>query len=103
MAIVLDGNSFKETIKEGITVVDFWAEWCGPCQQMLQVLEDFSKEAEWKAKVGKVNVDENPDIAGEFRVMSIPTLIVFKDGEAVEQLVWVQTKEKLNETIAKYK
>jgi len=102
MAIVLDGNSFQETIKEGVTVVDFWAEWCGPCQQMLPILEDFTKEVEWKAKVGKVNVDENPDIAGEFRVMSIPTLIVFKDGKPVEQLVGVQTKEKLNETIEKY-
>ena len=102
MAIVLDGNSFQETIKEGVTVVDFWAEWCGPCQQMLPILEDFTKEVEGKAKVGKVNVDENPDIAGEFRVMSIPTLIVFKDGKPVEQLVGVQTKEKLNETIEKY-
>ena len=57
MAIVLDGNSFQETIKEGVTVVDFWAEWCCPCQQMLPILEDFTKEVEWKAKVGNVNVD----------------------------------------------
>jgi len=87
MAIILNEENFKETIKEGITLVDFWAEWCGPCQQMLPILEDFSKQMEGKMKVGKVNVDENPSISAEYRVMSIPTLIVLKDGELVDQMV----------------
>jgi len=102
MAIVLNNDNFNETIKEGVTLVDFWAEWCGPCQMMLPILEDFSKDMEGKMKVGKVNVDENPEIAGQFRVMSIPTLIVFKDGEPVETLVWVKQKEELAEVCGKY-
>ena len=102
MAIVLNEENFKETIKEGITLVDFWAEWCGPCQQMLPILEDFSKEMEGKMKVGKVNVDENPSISAEYRVMSIPTLIVLKDGELVDQMVWVKSIEELKEVCSKY-
>ena len=102
MIISLGADNFKSTIAKGVNIIDFWAEWCGPCQEMLPVLEDFAKDMEWKVAVWKVNVDENPDIAWEFRVMSIPTLIVFKDGEVVEQLVWVQTKEKLEEACSKY-
>ena len=102
MAEVLNKDNFEESIKSGVTLVDFWAEWCGPCQMMLPILEDFSKEMWNKMTVGKVNVDENPEIAGQFRVMSIPTLIVFKDGESVETLVWVQQKDQLDEVCSKY-
>jgi len=102
MAEVLNKDNFEESIKSGVTLVDFWAEWCGPCQMMLPILEDFSKEMWNKMTVGKVNVDENPEIAGQFRVMSIPTLIVFKDGKAVETLVWVQQKDQLDEVCSKY-
>lgn len=102
MTLVLNNENFAETIKEGVTLVDFWAEWCGPCQMMLPILDDYSSEVEGKMKVGKVNVDENSDIAAQFRVMSIPTLIVFKDGEPVETLVGVQQKDKLAEVTGKY-
>ena len=102
MTLVLNNENFAETIKEGVTLVDFWAEWCGPCQMMLPILDDYSSEVEGKMKVGKVNVDENSDIAAQFRVMSIPTLIVFKDGEPVETMVGVQQKDKLAEVTGKY-
>lgn len=100
--IVLNEKNFDETIKSGVTLVDFWAEWCGPCQQMLPILSDFAKEMWSKMKVWKVNVDDNSGLAGKFRVMSIPTIMVFKDGEAVEQLVWVQQVKVLKETCEKY-
>lgn len=102
MTLVLNNENFAETIKEGVTLVDFWAEWCGPCQMMLPILDEFSSSMEWKMKVGKVNVDENSDIAAQYRVMSIPTLIVFKDWEPVEQLVGVQQADKLEEVCSKY-
>ncbi len=102
MATVLNNDNFAGTIKEWVTLVDFWAEWCGPCQMMLPILEDFSSEMDGKMTVWKVNVDENPEIAGQFRVMSIPTLIVFKDGEPVETMVGVQQKDKLAEICGKY-
>ena len=104
MAVIVNDDNFKEETKEGIVLVDFWAEWCGPCQIMLPILEDLSGEMEGKAKICKLNVDEAPATAGEFRVMSIPTIVILKDGEVVETLVWVQQKEvlleKLNEHIA---
>ena len=102
MSIVLTQDNFEETIKTGVTLVDFWAEWCGPCQMMLPILEDFSKEMDGKMNVGKVNVDENQTLAAQFRVMSIPTLIIFKDGKPVETLVWVQDLTKLKEATWKY-
>lgn len=102
MVLTLNNNNFQETIKEGVTLVDFWAEWCGPCQLMLPILEDFSNSQGDSIKVWKVNVDEESELAGQFRVMSIPTLIIFKDGEAVETMVWVKQKDELEEAVSKY-
>jgi len=102
MAVVVNDTNFKDEIKEGVVLVDFWAEWCGPCQMMLPILEEVSKDMEGKAKVCKLNVDEAPATAWEYRVMSIPTLIVFKDGEPVETLVWVQQADVLKSTLEKY-
>lgn len=79
-------------------LVDFWAEWCGPCKMLLPVVEELAGEVT-NAKICKVNVDEQPDLAAKFRVMSIPTLIVFKDGKAVKTAVGVQSKQKLLEML----
>ncbi len=98
----LDENNFDSEIKSGVVLVDFWAEWCGPCQMMLPILSDFAEEMWDKMKVWKVNVDENPALAQKFRVMSIPTIVVLKDWEMVEQLVWVQQKEVLVDVCSKY-
>ena len=99
---ILNESSFEETTKEGLVLVDFWAEWCGPCQQMAPVLSDFAKQMDSKMKVWKVNVDDNPDLAQKFRVMSIPTLVLLKDWEMVDQMIWVQDIDKLKETCEKY-
>jgi len=95
--LTLDEKSFKSEVTEGkgLAIVDFWAPWCGPCQIMGPILEEFEKEAEGKVKVGKINVDEVGAVAQQFGVMSIPTLIIFKDGKNVKQLVGVQPKESL--------
>jgi len=102
MAIAVNDNNFKDEIKTGVVLVDFWAEWCGPCQMMLPILEELTTTMEGKAKICKLNVDEAPTTAGEFRVMSIPTLIVFKDGAPVETLVGVQQADALEATLNKY-
>ncbi|ATU05246.1 thioredoxin [Candidatus Gracilibacteria bacterium HOT-871] len=102
MVLILNNDNFNETIKEGVTLVDFWAEWCGPCQQMLPILDDFAENQGDTMKVGKVNVDQSPELAASFRVMSIPTLIVFKDGQPVETMVGVKQKSELEEAVSKY-
>jgi len=98
----LNESNFASETSSGVVLVDFWAEWCGPCQMMLPLLEEFANQMWDKMKVAKVNVDENPSIAQQFRVMSIPTLVVLKDWELVETLVWVRQPSELSEVCSKY-
>ena len=97
MEIKLSSENFeKEVLKsEKPVLVDFYADWCGPCNAMAPVIEELATELDGKAKVGKINVDENSDIAVEYNVMSIPTLIVFKNGKEEKRLVGVRDKEEL--------
>lgn len=95
----LNGEDFKKTIAAGVTLIDFWAPWCGPCQMMGPVLESLAGSLGDTATVGKVNVDENSAAAGEYGVQSIPTLILFRGGEEVKRFVGVQSEEALSEAI----
>ena len=101
MAKVLGKDNFNDTIANGVTLVDFWAEWCGPCRMQLPILEEVSEEIGEKATVGKINVDHELELAQRFGVQSIPTLILFKDGEIVDKMVGVQAKETLVDKIKK--
>lgn len=93
-------NFDAEALKSDIPVlVDFWAEWCGPCRMFSPIVDEFAGENEGRVKVGKVNVDEQPDLAGRYGVMSIPTAILFKNGEIAGTLVGVQPKTALEELI----
>lgn len=102
MAVILNESNFADEISTWVVLVDFWAEWCGPCQMMIPVLEELTGLMGDKAKIAKVNVDENPSLAAQFRVMSIPTIIVFKDWQAVEQIVWVQQAADLKTVLEKH-
>jgi thioredoxin 1 len=100
---VSDKTFDDEVIKSEIPVlVDFWAVWCGPCQMQNPILEEVAKEFEGKAKVAKLNVDENPNSAAKYGIMSIPTLIIFKDGNMVKQMIGVQSKEILEEELNRH-
>jgi len=103
MAIVnvTDQNFSKET-SEGLVFADFWAPWCGPCKMIAQVLEEIDGEMEDKVQIVKLDVDENQETAGKFGVMSIPTLLLFKDGEVVDQVIGFQPKEALVDLINKH-
>jgi len=101
MAKILGKDNFNDTIANGVTLVDFWAEWCGPCRMQLPILEEVSEEIGEKATVGKINVDHELELAQRFGVQSIPTLILFKDGEIVDKMVGVQAKETLVDKINK--
>jgi thioredoxin 1 len=81
--------SFQEEVieNEGVVLVDFWAPWCGPCRMVAPILEEVDRDYEGLAKVVKVNVDENPELSSQFNVMSIPTLIIFKNGQPVDGAV----------------
>lgn len=97
-----DENFTKEAIEASKTkpvLVDFFASWCGPCKIMSPIVDDVAEEFQDKAIVGKLNTEEAPQTAQEYNVMSIPTVILFKDGEVKETLVGLQTKDKLIELI----
>jgi len=97
----LNNDNFQKEIESGLVLVDFWAEWCGPCQAAMPVLAEFEEKT--GVKVGKVNVDDQPELSGQFRVMSIPTMILFKDGQPAEQMVGVQDLETLTSLVEKHK
>ena len=100
--IISTDSNFKNSTQKGLVLVDFWAVWCGPCQVMLPRLEELAKKTEGKAIIMKHNVDDEPQIPSEFRIMSIPTMILFKDGTTVEKFVWVQSVDDLVKAIEKY-
>lgn len=84
---------------EKVTVVDLWAEWCGPCKMMNPVIEELASEYDGRAVVGKLNVDDNPEVPTNYNVRGIPTFLIFKGGELREKLVGVQTKQSLKDKI----
>ena len=100
--IVLNEQNFDEVTSKGVALVDFWATWCGPCRMMAPNVEDIATEYKGKVTVGKVDVDECPNLATRFGIMSIPTLIVFKDGEKKEVLVGYRLKMQIAEVLDKY-
>ncbi|MBD3363212.1 thioredoxin [Candidatus Dojkabacteria bacterium] len=101
---VLEDSNFQSTIDTAETpvLIDFWAPWCGPCQMLGPIIEEVAEEVSDKAKVYKVNVDENPETAGKYNIMSIPTVMLFKQGEPQETIVGVQSKDTYVEAIGKY-
>lgn len=96
----LNKDNFLKVVKEApVVLVDFYADWCGPCQAIQPVLEQLSEELEDRAMITKVNVDENQELAGIFNVRSIPTMILFKDGEPADMLVGMQPKSEIEKRI----
>jgi len=90
----------KEVVQaDGLVLVDFWAVWCGPCQMVAPVVEEIAGEYEGKLKVCKLNTDENPDVASKYRIMGIPTLMFFKNGAAVDQVVGAVPKSQLKSKV----
>ena len=100
MALAITKENFQEVLSSELPVViDFWAEWCGPCRMIAPVLDELAKELAGKLKVAKVNVDENQEVAAKYHIRSIPTLLVFKNGEVVNQLVGALPKDKIAEQL----
>lgn len=99
---IVKENEFKEEIGSGVVLVDFFATWCMPCRMMAQILEDVAEELGDKAKIIKVDVDESPNLAKQFGVMSIPTLVIFKNGVEQEKHIGVWQYEDCTDAIKKY-
>ena len=96
-----DGNFDQET-KNGVVLVDFWAEWCGPCRRLAPTVEALASEFDGRMTVAKLNVDENPAVPGRFMIRGIPTLLLFKDGQLAETLVGLASKEDISRLIEKH-
>lgn len=101
MALNFSESNFQKDVMEASTlsVVDFWAEWCGPCRMVGPIIEELSNDYAGKANIGKVNVDENPDIAAQFGIRSIPTILFIKNGQVVDRLVGAAPKSTFQQKI----
>lgn len=101
---ITKGNFEEEVSKSEVPVLlDFWASWCGPCRMVSPIVDEVANELEGKAKVGKINVDEEQELSQAFSIMSIPTLVVIKNGKLANQLVGVRSKQEIIEMIEKSK
>ena len=99
--VTLDERNFDETlaVAEGVMMVDFWAEWCGPCRMIAPALEEIAGSLGEKVKIVKLNVDENPHTAAKYGIQSIPTLMIFKDGQMASRQIGAAPKQKLEQWI----
>jgi len=97
----LNDDNFDKEIAQGITLVDFYADWCGPCRMMEPIIEELAEEMEGKAKIAKLDIETSQKVTSNFNVTSIPTLIVFKDGNEVQRIVGVKDKDALKEALLK--
>ncbi|MCR4963068.1 MAG: thioredoxin [Firmicutes bacterium] len=95
--LTITKDNFQEEVlqAEGKVLIDFWATWCGPCRMLSPVVDEIAEEAAEGLKVGKVNVDEQPELAQQYQIMTIPNLIVFKDGQAVAQSIGLKPKQEI--------
>ncbi len=98
----LTRNNFKQITSSGLVLVDFWAAWCGPCRMMAPVLNELAYETAGKVKIGKVNVDQQQELAAKFRIRSIPTLLLFRNGREVKRLTGLKTKKALMSEISEF-
>jgi thioredoxin 1 len=102
--IELTNANFDSTIAEGVAMVDFWAPWCGPCRMIAPVIEELAEDFEGKAKICKVNTDEQQEVAAKYGIRSIPTILFFKDGQMVDQMIGAASKDvfadKINAQLA---
>lgn len=98
----LTDSNFDQETRDGVTLVDFWAEWCGPCRRIAPIVEQLAGEYEGRASIAKLNVDENPNIPGRFMIRGIPTLLLFKNGQLADTLVGLAPKEDIARMIDKH-
>ena len=96
---IVNSAEFRDEIKSGVVLVDFFATWCGPCKMLAPVLEQVSEEMNGKANIIKVDIDQCPDLADEFQITSVPTMMVFKDNVKVDMIVGFLPKERITEVI----
>ncbi len=99
--IILTSDTWEQEVlkSNGLVVVDFWAAWCGPCRMVAPTIEELAKEYAGRVKIGKLNTDENADIASKYKIMGIPTIMFFKDGEKVDQIVGAVPKQQIKAKI----
>ena len=102
MAKAITDATFEQETKDGLVLVDFWATWCGPCKAIAPVLDELSSEFEGKARIVKIDVDQNPNLAAQYGIRSIPTLFMFKNGEKVDATMGMQPKAQLTALINKH-
>jgi thioredoxin 1 len=102
--LTLTDNNFKEQVVDSPipVLVDFWAEWCGPCKMLGPILEDLANDYDGRVKVGKLNIDDFPAVANEYGIRAIPTMLIFKGGQVAEQVVGLRSKRDLKANLDKF-